>query len=506
MENQFGDSEIWRDDVLGRKNSAEFLHNFICNRQKAGKDQNGFVLALNSEWGMGKTFLIKKWHEQLLMDGYPSVLFDAWQNDFTPDPLLAFISEINKGLEAYFKKLPITDSKVIDNLFSLLKKSWKPVLKIIGMAALKHGAGISVDHFRELISLSDDETAIEDKEDDAQGDQKNKLEAEAKELAKKLEAEIDKILKSHTTISDSITKFKIQLEILVQKLESEQATKLPFYIFIDELDRCRPDYAIELLEGIKHLFGVPGVYFIVATNVGQLAHSVKAIYGNGFDGQRYLRRFFDLQYALPEPNNAEFVDVIFNELYIPKNITLVCGLDQGYFSEDFMRGERTNLKIIKGIFVKHVEMVGLELRDQVQIVNVLESALSAFENQQVHIFFLIFLIVIYQRNASAFKQIRQTLSLKGIIESASVSVDKGIISYHETLNNVGMQKQISMINIADAYLTGMTQDISQNNRMFPTNMLVDTFYSLGGQGKTLERYFEKYFEVVQHAGEFKMVQ
>ena len=76
---------------------------------------------------------------------------------------------------------------------------------------------------------------------------------------------------------------------MITVLEDQAGVQLPLFVFVDELDRCRPDYAIELLEGIKHLFGVPGVYFVVATNTVQLGESVKAVYGSGFDGVRYLK-------------------------------------------------------------------------------------------------------------------------------------------------------------------------------------------------------------------------
>ena len=81
----------------------------------------------------------------------------------------------------------------------------------------------------------------------------------------------------------------------------------PLVIMIDELDRCRPSYAIELLEVAKHLFAVDNVVFVLAVNRAELVHSVKALYGSGFDAEGYLRRFFDLDFQLPEPDRKRFV-------------------------------------------------------------------------------------------------------------------------------------------------------------------------------------------------------
>ena len=77
---------------------------------------------------------------------------------------------------------------------------------------------------------------------------------------------------------------------------------------IDELDRCRPSYAVELLEVAKHFFAVHNVVFVLAVNRAELAHAVKAMYGADFDAEGYLRRFFDLDFQLPEPNRARFVE------------------------------------------------------------------------------------------------------------------------------------------------------------------------------------------------------
>ena len=76
---------------------------------------------------------------------------------------------------------------------------------------------------------------------------------------------------------------------------------------IDELDRCRPSYAVELLEVAKHLFAVDHIIFVLAVNRGELAHSIRALYGEGFDSQGYLGRFFDVDFRLQEPERKKFI-------------------------------------------------------------------------------------------------------------------------------------------------------------------------------------------------------
>lgn len=80
----------------------------------------------------------------------------------------------------------------------------------------------------------------------------------------------------------------------------------PLVIVIDELDRCRPTYAVRVLECIKHFFAVPGVMFVFAVDSTQLSHAVRSQYGQSMDAVGYLRRFFDLELSLPEPTESQF--------------------------------------------------------------------------------------------------------------------------------------------------------------------------------------------------------
>ena len=89
---------------------------------------------------------------------------------------------------------------------------------------------------------------------------------------------------------------------------------------VDELDRCRPTYAIALLERIKHLFNINGIFFILGMDIMQLNHSVKAIYGQNMESEGYIKRFIDFEFSLPIPNKTNFVKYIFNRFGIDKII------------------------------------------------------------------------------------------------------------------------------------------------------------------------------------------
>lgn len=82
-------------------------------------------------------------------------------------------------------------------------------------------------------------------------------------------------------------------DIIVEKTEK-------LVVFIDELDRCKPSFAIEMLERIKHYFDDERIIFVVSLNKEQLIHTISNYYGSEFDATRYLNRFFDVSINLPE--------------------------------------------------------------------------------------------------------------------------------------------------------------------------------------------------------------
>lgn len=88
------------------------------------------------------------------------------------------------------------------------------------------------------------------------------------------------------------------------------------FIFVDELERCRPTYAVEVLETIKHIFDIPNVIFILGIDRTQLKHTISALYGSDMDSEGYLKRFVDLELHLPKPNRKAFCKVLMNKFGI----------------------------------------------------------------------------------------------------------------------------------------------------------------------------------------------
>lgn len=114
---------------------------------------------------------------------------------------------------------------------------------------------------------------------------------------------------------ENIIEHALLLEEVRQKVKeifneilTEHADKL--VIFVDELDRCRPNFAIEILESIKHYFDDDRIIFVMSVNKSQLIHTVAQYYGNDFDSSLYLNKFFDINIQLPKADTRIYFDTL----------------------------------------------------------------------------------------------------------------------------------------------------------------------------------------------------
>ncbi len=277
---EIDENEPFKNDVLNRKDCAENLTTLIQS------SQSPLVLAVNAPWGMGKTTFIKMWQQHLKNEGHLTLYFNTWENDHCEKPIVSFISEIESI---------ISESEISQHEKDKLSANYKNV-KSAGKSFLKYAIPT-------LVRLASQGLINFDKETD------KALDNFAEKLA-------ENQIKEYQEKKESISSFKKSLQAFAKEVFSrEEFSKQPIIIFVDELDRCRPSFAIELLENIKHIFSVPGFVFVLGIDNEQLAHSVKSVYGNGMDSDGYLRRFFDLDYSLPNPNREEFKSFLYRKFY-----------------------------------------------------------------------------------------------------------------------------------------------------------------------------------------------
>lgn len=251
---------------------------------------------------------------------------------------------------------------------------------MVGKAVIKKVSGIRVEDLQSAyehgISICKDDVA-----DEAQGMGKEALQAFFEEA-----------LKSHTGKQSAIKELQGSIAALLAFMRDEEAAKLPLFIFVDELDRCRPDYAIRLLEGVKHLFNVQGVCFVFTTNMTQLAASTKAIYGGEFDAATYLKRFFSFMYRLPVPELTAYARVLAMESYaLSAGHTFYSGLPGKDVAADPVETLTLSLGAIASAFK-------LTLRDVKQVFRISEAAIPSLDvRYPVHALYLLALSAISQR-------------------------------------------------------------------------------------------------------------
>lgn len=286
------------------------------------------------------------------------------------------------------------------------------------------------------------------------------------------------------------------------------------------LDRCRSDYAIKLLEGIKHLFGIPGVYFVISTNAQQLSHSVKAIYGSEFDGQRYLRRFFNLYYSLPKPDNEKFIRMSFGDLDLPKAENLVHGLEnqehfQFHKGLDKPQKEWSALDVLTYVLGVYAEELELGLRDQHQIVTILEASFYILKNKKIHIYFLTFLAIIYHQHPALFNDLEKARNILPFKEKYKnfAGKDLVIVKPHSEMGvSSSGQSHHSLINevVPKVYLANMEINMQARNDLiiktdkFPFSLLEDILMSSKhNPGLEIIPAYGAYFGIIKCAGVFR---
>ncbi len=190
------------------------------------------------------------------IDLHLAVYYNAWENDNQKSPLLSLIYEIIKVAKIDTNKTDISINK-------------EKIIKDGLSAIVKHFSGIDI---KELLKC---------------------VETEAKDIFKEIKGQ---------------KSIKEQVDNILNNLLLEHGERL--VIFIDELDRCRPTFAVELLEQIKHYFDNDKITFVFSTNIKQLQYTIKKYYGEAFEAKRYLDKFFDLTISLNEINVIEYFNFV----------------------------------------------------------------------------------------------------------------------------------------------------------------------------------------------------
>ena len=277
-------------DKIGREAFVDKIIGFVDSLKK-GKN---FCLAINGAWGSGKSFVLGLIEEKLSQkQEYIIIKYDAWENTFYSDPLIAILSCILDGLEDKLSKMKGYGKVAAD----LGKKRGKEIVDKLSENGGKIGfIAKIIKEISEVIPDLKNVSLVTDTKDN--------------QLA---------IFKSYKSLLHEI---KELLNKLTEKvLVSNEQTKL--VILVDEIDRCLPDEQLKILERLHHLFDVKNCAVIVTMNQTCVAETVKTIYG--IDGYEYLRKFFNFTFRLDTSANEYLKNLLeeyirnFEKIQVPAN-------------------------------------------------------------------------------------------------------------------------------------------------------------------------------------------
>jgi len=262
------------EDKIGRTEIVDKICSLVDNLQK----DKHFCLALNGDWGSGKTFVMQMIEEKLKTHAeYTVIKYDAWENNFYSDPLISILSCVIDGVQNKLSEMQgdlavgkeiakqIKDVALRDNgkigVFARAIKGIADLVKLFNKPFTKDTDGKNISGFKSYQSL-------------------------LKEVKNKLN--------------------------LITEYEEYRDKQNKLIILVDEIDRCLPNEQLKILERLHHLFEVKNCAVICAINKTCIAQNVQTTYG--IDGNEYLRKFFDFNYKL-DTNANVYLENLLKDLY-----------------------------------------------------------------------------------------------------------------------------------------------------------------------------------------------
>ena len=257
----FDPENPFANDLFLRRPVADRLTGLVERMTEGG------VIALDAPWGEGKTWFGRNWVADLASRGFPTVMIDAFGQDYTDDPFMMVCSEILPAIsdDSARQKVEAAGRKLAG---ALVPAAAKALLNLGGRVLL--GSSEITEDFKKL--------------------------AEEMEQAgaKALEVSLSKRLSDHADGRRNVEGFANALREYASGLEK------PMVVVIDELDRCRPDFAVRAVERVKHFFDVPKVVFVLLLNRSQIEAGVRGLYGQDVDAASYLGKFVHFWLKLPK--------------------------------------------------------------------------------------------------------------------------------------------------------------------------------------------------------------
>ena len=277
----------WEDDLWDRKRLGIQLTNYV------DRLQCGAVLALDARWGEGKTWFVRHWQKHLEDKNHNVIYLDAFANDYLDDPFLVISSEIASKLNQTADKRLVHKFKKAAAVLQQGLLTQAPTI-IASMISFALTGGI-------IPFLKLDNDSIKDKYEDI-------VDQVTDNIGEKVTEAIQKKIDDYEEEKQSLNAFKETLAKLAESLDK------PLVFIIDELDRCRPDFAIRLIERIKHFFDIPKIVFVLVMDKTQFSKVICHNYGYDESlGEEYLTKFVDFTIELKHAKDSENFELIIKD-------------------------------------------------------------------------------------------------------------------------------------------------------------------------------------------------
>lgn len=259
--NESNIKEALQNDLLSTNSWLNKCLNVLLNMDDS-------IVAIDAKWGNGKTYVAKQMQE---------IINEKWMLQAGKQQK-SYLSQVSS---LYFDNLPLASS------FAIYYNAWEydndnnPMASFLYFLLKELNKKIGSSNF-EKIASSFIKNVIE------------KLTDGWIKISKDVQkSNLEDVLSSVLS-----TEFiKEEISNLIQELKSEKCNKL--IIFIDELDRCRPNYALKLIEVIKHYFKRTDVLVVCLTDVEQLSYIIENVYGTNISSYLYLDKIFDFRFEIP---------------------------------------------------------------------------------------------------------------------------------------------------------------------------------------------------------------
>lgn len=259
--------ESFEQDLLALEPFADKLKTFL-NVEKHFVEE-GLVVSLTAPFGSGKSSFLQMFKNKMAEDGRTVISLNAWESDYYGDPLFSILS-------ALIEQTPKDKTALIEDA----AKRFGALLLNVGNQVLSATTGIDAQEAYESAQAT---TSISGNAFDNCRERQSAL------------RELKKSLNEH---------FRQQSE--------------PVLFLVDELDRCRPDYAISYLEVIKHIFDIENTAFVLAFDKKQLENSARHAFGMHLNFDEYLRKFIHREVPLPRTEKYHKIVLNYLEHYLEK--------------------------------------------------------------------------------------------------------------------------------------------------------------------------------------------